>query len=354
MTSEEVDKLLSNCTLCPRMCHADRLQGQRGFCNETSSIMAARAALHMWEEPCISGETGSGAVFFSGCNMHCVFCQNYEIAHDEIHKEISSERLSEIFLELQEQKACNINLVTPTHFVPQIIMAIERARLNGLVLPILYNTSGYENVDTIKKLDGLIDIYLPDCKYFDKNLSMKYSTCPDYFEKTIPAISEMVRQTGSPRFFAPNVHPAKPDANQAGELSSAEYNDYIDYLYDSYDNDSPSDTSCDDSSGDYSGPLMKSGVIVRHLVLPGSIDDSKKVIEKLISLFGKDIYLSIMNQYTPMPHSSDFEELSHKVSSSDYDMLLDFAIEKGLENGFFQGSSTSQKSFIPAFDFKGL
>ena len=233
---------LQDCTLCPRNCHSDRIHGQTGYCGQTDQITAARASLHMWEEPCISGQTGSGTVFFSGCNMGCVFCQNHTISKGETGRPISTDRLAEIFLELQSRNACNINLVTPTHFVPQIIDALQLAKKQGLTIPVVYNTSSYEKIETLKMLDGLIDIYLPDLKYCSSVLSRKYSHAEDYFTYAAPAINEMLRQTGTPIFAEQKI------------------------------------VSQPKSEDDYSGPLMKKGVIVRHLALPGCMEDSKAVL----------------------------------------------------------------------------
>ena len=338
MNKQTYNKLLSDCTLCPRNCHVNRLNGQTGYCGQTNIITAARAALHMWEEPCISGTTGSGAVFFSGCNMGCIFCQNYSIAHSEIQKTVTVQRLSEIFLELQEQDACNINLVTPTHFVPQIAAALTYAKDHGLYIPIVYNTSGYELPETLRILDGLIDIYLPDCKYVSARLSAQYSNAPDYFERCNDALHEMIRQTGAPAFY-------RPEDNSALTISATQYNELIEDL--------SSADSIDDFQ-DYSGPLMKNGVIVRHLMLPGSFDDSKNVIQYLHDTFDSQIYISIMNQYTPTAQAKIFPSLTKKIDSEEYDALTDFAISIGVENGFVQGSDTASESFIPLFDYKGL
>lgn len=297
---------LSDCTLCPRKCHVDRTAGQTGFCGQSDKIMAARAALHFWEEPCLSGTNGSGAVFFSGCNLHCIYCQNHTIAQGQTGREISVERLSEIFLELQDKKAHNINLVTPTHFVPQIIKALQTAKDNGLIIPVVYNTSGYENVDTIKRLEGLIDIYLPDLKYHDSALSARYSNAPDYFVKAAAAIKEMLRQTGRPIFVD-------------GEDS-----------------------------------LMLKGVIVRHLLLPGCEADSRLLLHYLHQAYGNDIYVSIMNQYTPMPGVADIPALNRRISAEEYDRIVDYAIQIGIENGFIQEGETASESFIPDFDCEGI
>lgn len=312
---------LRNCTLCPRNCHADRINGQVGYCGQTYELKAARASLHMWEEPCISGQTGSGAVFFSGCNMGCVFCQNHSISKGSTGKNISVRRLSDIFLELQEKKACNINLVTPTHFVPQIIDALTLAKDNGLMIPIVYNTSSYEKVETLKKLDGLIDIYLPDLKYFSSVLGKKYSFAEDYFSYAAPAIEEMIRQTGKASFT-----PQKSVLNE-------------------------------EESDDYSGPLMKKGVIVRHLALPGCMEDSKSILNYLYSTYKNDIYISIMNQYTPIPQFLDmksYPELNRIITTEEYEELINYAITLGIENGFIQDGETCLESYIPPFDCSGI
>lgn len=331
---------LQNCTLCPRNCHIDRTNGQVGYCGQTNEIKAARAALHMWEEPCISGQTGSGTVFFSGCNMGCVFCQNHDISHGDAGRVISPRRLSEIFLELQAQKACNINLVTPTHFIPQIIEALILAKDNGLTIPIVYNTSSYEKADTLKALEGLIDIYLPDLKYFSPDLSRKYSHAEDYFTYAASAIAEMVRQTG-PAVFAPQETFGSPENTAA----------------DTIDKSSAFPDTTPDSEDDYTGPLMKRGVIVRHLALPGCVEDSKKILHYLYHTYKDDIYVSIMNQYTPIsgfPDEKIYPELNRTLTDKEYDLLIDYAISLGIENGFIQEGETCSESFIPPFDYSGL
>lgn len=295
------------CTLCPRKCPVNRAAGEKGVCGQTEELKVARAALHYWEEPCISGESGSGAVFFSGCALHCVFCQNEEIANGTVGKVISGERLSEIFLELQEKGANNINLVTPGQFVPQIIVAVERARRQGMTLPIVYNTSSYENVESIRSLEGIVDIYLPDFKYMDTSLAGKYSHAPDYVETAKKTIAEMVRQTGAAEFF----------------------------------------------DGDEDG-LMKRGTIVRHLILPGHTKDSKEVIRYLYETYGDTVYISMMNQFTPMPGLKNYPELARKVTPEEYDEVVDYAIELGVEHGFIQEGETAEESFIPDFDCTGV
>lgn len=291
------------CRLCPRRCGVDRGRRGRGFCGESEEIRVARAALHAWEEPCISGEKGSGTVFFSGCPLQCVFCQNREIALGRAGKGISVGRLGEVFLELQAKGAHNINLVTPTQFVPQIVKALEGARQQGLRLPVVYNTGSYEQVDTLRMLEGIVDIYLPDLKYVDCRLSRRYSHAEDYFEKASMAIAEMVRQTG--------------EAQLRGEL-------------------------------------MVRGVIVRHLVLPGCVEDSKAVIRYLYETYGNRVYLSIMNQFTPTGDLKQYPELNRRVTEEEYEAVVDYAIELGVENGFIQEGETALESFIPAFDLEGV
>ena len=287
------------CNLCPRNCMVDRAY-KTGFCNASDKIRIARAALHYWEEPCISGENGSGTVFFSFCPLKCVFCQNYDLSHKNIGSEISIEKLADIFLKLQNQKAHNINLVTPTHYVPQIIEALKIARNNGLTIPIVYNTSGYETVDTIKMLAGYIDVYLPDFKYYSNTLAEKYSNVKNYFEIATEALKEMF--------------------SQVGEFSL-------------------------DENG-----IIKRGMVVRHLILPGYVDDSKNVVAHVYDLFRDKIYISIMNQYTPLPHVKDYPELNRKVTEKEYDEVVEFALSLGIENAFIQEGDTAEESFIPNFN----
>lgn len=301
------------CNLCPRMCNADR-EKQMGFCRMPWEIYAARAALHMWEEPCISGENGSGAVFFTGCTLRCVFCQNREIAAGRTGEKIDTGRLAEIFLNLQEQKANNINLVTPTQYVPQIIQAVEAARNSGLTIPILYNTSCYERVETLKKLEGIVDIYLPDMKYQSSIYSQKYSNAPDYFKTAAKALEEMVRQTKNLVFA---------DEKEAARLGIEE-------------------------------GMMTRGVIVRHLLLPGLESDSKAIIKYLYEKYGDTIYISIMNQYTPLAYVQEIPELNRKITEKEYDAVVDYAIDLGVVNGFIQEGDTAEESFIPEFDFSGI
>lgn len=294
------DDLLKSCQLCPRKCGANRTNVELGFCGSSDKIRIARSSLHHWEEPCISGEKGSGTVFFSYCTLKCVFCQNYGISTQNHGRGITEGELSECFLDLQAQDAHNINLVTPTHFVPQIISAIDIARKNGLKLPIIYNTSGYENVETIKMLDGYVDVFLPDLKYFDNKYAEKYSNAKNYFTIASQAIKQMFRQAGKCEF---------------------------------------------DKDG-----IIKKGVIVRHLMLPGLLFDTKKILDYLNAEYGDDIFISIMSQYTPLSTLPDnFPELNKKINPKHYDAILDYAARLGIENAYIQEGSSASESFIPDF-----
>ena len=304
---------MNGCMLCPRQCQIKREEGKRGFCGESDLVRLSRAALHMWEEPCISGINGSGAVFFSGCTLRCVYCQNYHIANSEIGKIVSVERLSEIFLELQEQGANNINLVTPGQYVPHIIRAVEQARRQGLAVPIVYNTGSYENVDTIKALEGIVDIYLPDFKYMDPFLAAKYSHAPDYPQTAKAAIAEMVRQQPRPVF--------------AWEEKRGE--------------DVPEE-ACEKA-------VMKRGVIVRQLLLPGCLKDARNIVRYLYETYQNKIYVSLMSQYTPLEHVRDYPELAHRVSRRTYDRYVDAAIALGITQAFIQEPGVAKESFIPDF-----
>ena len=294
-----------NCRLCPRNCQINRLEGQKGFCRMDSRIFGARAALHMWEEPCISGKAGSGAVCFSGCSVGCVFCQNHAIAAGQSGKRISIERLADIFLELQTKGANNINLVTPEHYAPSIALALAMAKSKGLHLPIICNCSGYSSLTALRILSDHVDVWLPDFKYYSPELSKKYSHAPDYFTVACQALQFMYEQAGDPVF---------------------------------------------DDNG-----IIQKGIIVRHLTLPGFMEDSRKVIHYLHEIYGDKIYISIMNQFTPVSELlSDYPELNHTISASDYDALVDYAIDIGVENGFIQEGETAKESFIPPFDNEGV
>lgn len=300
------DKQLNKCNLCPRDC------GKRpGFCGEGFDIRLSRAALHFYEEPLISGLRGSGAIFFTGCNLKCIFCQNNSIAHNSGGQAITTDRLTEILWELKDQGANNINLVTPSHFVPQIAKAISSARDNGFDLPFVYNSSGYDNVNTLRMLDGLIDVYLPDYKYEDSELASKFSFVPDYPAVAKRAIAEMLRQVG-------NITTSYSEEN-----------------------------NCE---------LIKNGVIVRHLVLPGHTKNSISALDYLYETYGENIIYSIMNQYTPMKNSGveNYPELQRCVTKREYEKVLNHVFELGITNAFIQEGETMKESFIPEFDLTGV
>ena len=293
-----------NCLLCPRKCGINRRTGQTGVCGVSSEIKVARAALHYWEEPCISGKRGSGAVFFSGCSLHCVFCQNREISDGKEGKVISKERLSDIFMELADKGANNINLVTPGQYIPDIVWAVNDAKSRGMKLPIIYNTSGYENVTELKLLEGIVDVYLPDFKYMDSTLSAMYSRAKDYPSVAKQALSEMVRQ--------------QPDV------------------------------VIDDVTG-----LIQKGVIVRQLLLPGHVNDAKAVLKYLYDTYHDHVYISMMSQFTPIA-LKDYPEINRTVTRREYERLVDYAIEIGITNAFIQEGDVAKDSFIPAFDCEGV
>lgn len=293
-----------DCLLCPRKCGINRSTGQTGVCGVSSEIKVARAALHYWEEPCISGKRGSGAVFFSGCSLHCVFCQNREISDGKEGKVISKERLSDIFMELADKGANNINLVTPGQYIPDIVWAVNDAKSRGMKLPIIYNTSGYENVTELKLLEGIVDVYLPDFKYMDSTLSARYSRAKDYPSVAKQALSEMVRQ--------------QPDV------------------------------VIDDATG-----LIQKGVIVRQLLLPGHVNDAKAVLKYLYDTYHDHVYISMMSQFTPIA-LKDYPEINRTVTRREYERLVDYAIEIGIMNAFIQEGDVAKDSFIPAFDCEGV
>ena len=293
-----------NCLLCPRKCGINRRTGQTGVCGVSSEIKVARAALHYWEEPCISGKRGSGAVFFSGCSLHCVFCQNREISDGKAGKLISKERLSDIFMELADKGANNINLVTPGQYIPDIVWAVNDAKSRGMKLPIIYNTSGYENVTELKLLEGIVDVYLPDFKYMDSALSARYSRAKDYPSVAKQALSEMVRQ--------------QPDV------------------------------VIDDATG-----LIQKGVIVRQLLLPGHVNDAKAVLKYLYDTYHDHVYISMMSQFTPIA-LKDYPEINRTVTKREYERLVNYALEIGITNAFIQEGDVAKDSFIPAFDCEGV
>jgi len=291
------------CNICPRNCNVDR-STKVGFCGMLSEIKVAKAYLHEWEEPCISGSRGSGTVFFTGCNLRCVFCQNYKISQGNFGVSVSPEKLADIFMNLEKAGAHNINLVSPTIFIPKIKEAIIIARNNGLSIPIVYNSNAYENVESLKTLDGLIDIYLPDLKYCSDETAIKYSKAPHYFEFATKAILEMYRQVGYPVF----------------------------------DNDG----------------IMKKGIIIRHLILPGKLDDTKKILKWISDNLPKEIYVSLMGQYTPFYNANKYQELNRRISNKEYEEVIEYFFEIGLENGFVQDDESASESFIPDFDLEGI
>lgn len=295
---------LGKCNLCPRKCFVNRLNGELGYCNASKDVKIAKVSLHHWEEPCISGESGSGTVFFSNCNLKCVFCQNYKISHEGVGKTVTINRLSEIFLEEQKRGALNINLVTPTHYVPQIIEALKLAKCSGLNIPILYNSNGYENIETIKSLQGFVDVYLPDLKYYADKYAVKYSKAPNYFNTASKVITEMVSQVGKVKL---------------------------------------------DTNG-----IIQKGVIIRHLMLPGLLFDSKKIIDFLYTAFNDDVCISLMNQYTPMHLAAKYSEINKTINPSHYDALITYCLKLGITKCFIQESGTSSKSYIPDFDLSGV
>lgn len=291
-----MEELFNKCNLCPRECSVNRNNKELGYCRASNKLKIGGYHLHMWEEPIISGKNGSGTIFFSYCNLRCIYCQNYDISIYDNGKEITIDRFANICLELQDMGAENINLVTPSHYIPLIREGLIMAKDKGLNIPIVYNTSGYEKVDSLRLLDGLIDIYLPDFKYYDDNLG-KYSNVNNYFEIADKAIQEMYRQVGSPII----------------------------------------------KKG-----IMIRGIIVRHLVLPHHSDDSKKVVKYLYDKYGDNIYLSIMNQYTPVRRCK-YLELNDKVSEKEYDNVIDYAYDLGIRRCFVQDSESQSDSFIPVF-----
>ncbi|MHC1719425.1 MAG: radical SAM protein [Clostridiaceae bacterium] len=295
---------LESCSLCPRNCRADRLAGQVGFCKAGKDVRLARVSLHHWEEPCISGSRGSGTVFFSNCNLRCVFCQNHKISQESYGKDVSIERLAEIFMGQQNKGAHNINLVTPTHYVPQIIEAVKLAKKSGLAIPILYNTNSYENVETIKSLEGIVDVYLADLKYFNNSFAKKYSCAENYFLHASKAIGEMFRQTG----------PAILNREK----------------------------------------LVTKGVIVRHLMLPGLLFDTKKLIDYLFEEYGDSIFISLMNQYTPIHNAAMYPEINRGLNPRHYDSIIDYCIDKGIHNAFIQDQGTASEDYVPDFDLDGV
>ncbi len=301
--------MLDKCELCPRDCKVNRLNGQFGFCKASDKVKVALVSTHYFEEPCISGELGenqkgSGTIFFSNCNLRCMFCQNYEISHEGKGVEITTDRLAEIMIEQQERGVNNINLVTPTIYVYQIIEAIQKAKAMGLHIPIVYNTCAYETVETIKMLDGLIDIYLPDLKYFADNISIKYSSAPHYFENATAVIKEMQRQVGENVF---------------------------------------------DENG-----IMQKGMIIRHLILPNHLQNTKHVLKWIKENLPEGTYVSVMAQYFPTYKAKEDESISRKINQKEYDEIEAYLEELDLENGYIQELGKHEEEYVPNFDFSNI
>ncbi len=344
------------CVLCPRNCGVDREQ-TIGYCREKSDLHVARAALHMWEEPCISGKRGSGTVFFSGCNMGCVFCQNRAISKGETGKIITVDRLVDIFFELEEKGANNINLVTGDMFVPTIRRAIEMAKDKGISIPFLFNTSSYLNLDTVKSLDGLIDIYLSDLKYYREMDAVRYSNAPGYVDAAKAAIAEMVRQQPVCE-FSDEASLRDSDIgtmdNNGRDLVDNSEKDYGRNLGDNSKKviDVISDTNF--SIDENVLKIMKKGVVVRHLLMPGMLIQAKLIVKYLYDTYGDQIFISLMNQYTPNGELEGYPEIDRKVTQAEYDSLIDYAAQIGVTNGFMQVGETAMESFIPAFDCTGV
>ena len=318
--------LPTSCRLCPRACGANRRAGERGICGADDSLLVARAALHHWEEPPISGTGGSGTVFFSNCPLHCVYCQNEPLSSGRAGKTVSVQRLAEMFCELEGQGAHNINLVTPTQYVPQIISAVGMARDTGMGLPIVYNTSGYESTETIKLLAGTVGIYLTDFKYASGELAARYSN-----------VSEKPRA----RF-----------ADITGELTTRNFDvsDYPEVALEAL-------KEMVEQAGEYridDDGIMQGGVILRHLMLPGQVNDSKEVVRRVFDAVGNRVCYSLMNQYTPMPNCAAYPELARTVTEGEYGELIDFALDLGIIHSFMQEGGTATESFIPPFDLTGV
>lgn len=288
------------CNICPFNCNVDRNSKNLGVCKIGGKIKISYVSTHMWEEPCISGTKGSGTIFFTGCNLRCVFCQNYKISRKESQgNEITEEQLADIMIEKQKEGVHNINLVSPTSYIYYIKKAIKLAKKKGLSIPIVYNSNGYENVESIKSLDGLIDVYLPDFKYSDNNIAEKYSGAINYKENAINVIKEMFRQVGNAKF---------------------------------------------DKNG-----IIQKGIIIRHLVLPNNVENSKNVLKEIASNVDKKVYISLMGQYIPQSNANEYEELSRKITKEEYEEVIDYFFDVGLENGFMQDLDAASEEYIPDF-----
>jgi len=305
LSSGDADFLheMAECRLCPRQCGANRYE-KPGYCRAGAEVRVAKACLHHWEEPGISGTRGSGTVFFSHCSLQCAFCQNYPVSHEGLGKPVTIRRLADIFLELQDQGAHNVNLVTPTHFVPHIREALILVKGTRLNIPVVYNSSGYDDVAALQQLAGLVDIYLPDLKYYDSRLSRRWSKAPDYFRWANRAVTEMLRQVGPPAFDEDRV--------------------------------------------------LQRGLMIRHLTLPGLLEDSKRIVDWVLDNLPREVYLNLMSQYTPLGRAARFPELNAPVSREQYAALVDYAVGRGLENGYVQEPESADAEYVPAFDLSGV
>ncbi len=301
MTGQE---MLRNCRICPRDCGVDRTKGETGVCRADDKIKLAKAYPHLWEEPCISGTRGSGTVFFSRCNLRCKFCQNYKISQEDFGKEVTTEQLAGIFLNLQDEGVHNINLVTATIYIPQVAGAIAAARENGLAVPVVYNTNSYETVEALKLLDGLVDVYLPDLKYFDDKMAFAYSSAPHYFDTATAAIMEMFRQTG--------------------------------------------EVVLDDDG------IIEKGLIIRHLMMPGRLEDSKLILDWIRHNLPIGVYVSIMCQYVPLFKAREIPDLNKRVTEKEYKSIVDYFFNIGLENGYIQEMDSASDEYVPDFDLEGI
>ena len=298
-------KNLENCNLCPRSCGVNRLAGEKGYCGASGDkVDIALVSLHPWEEPCIAGKNGAGTVFFSHCSLRCVFCQNSEISSEGKGIAVDTARLAEIFLEQQRRGAATLDLVTPTHYAPQIAEALREAKKVGLTIPVVWNSGGYETEELVEALSGLVDVYLPDLKYIDSDSAARYSNAKDYFTRAEKALRVMVNQTGAPML---------------------------------------------DDDG-----VMKKGVLVRHLVLPGRRKESMRIVDWLWESFGDKVWLSLMNQYTPLYHAKDYKEINRTLTTFEYESVVDHAVELGIEHCYVQEGKTASAKFVPAFDGRGV
>ena len=341
-----------NCILCPRKCGIDRTE-RPGACGVGDRLRVARAALHFWEEPCISGTKGSGTVFFSGCNLGCVYCQNRAISRGQAGREITPERLTEIFFELEARGANNINLVTGDHFLPTIAGAVEAAKQRGIGIPFLLNTSSYLCVDTLKRMEGLIDIYLPDFKYIRDQDAVRYSRAPGYPEAARAAIAEMVRQQPECAFT--------DEAEEGGEGKKEKHAEgkKENHAEEKKDNHGEGRSGFDPEQKEMTDAkirVLTRGVVVRHLLLPGQLIQAKMIVRYLYETYGDRIFISLMSQFTPDHEAlaEHFPELDRKVLGREYRSLVDYAAGLGVTNGFMQEGEAASDSFIPAFDDTGV